>query len=159
MQEHVSDVVAFFVVVFLPLLVWVVSRPPVWFRLRTRLDPLGVRLWEQLVDRDEPDEQVLRQWAVQRLERLQGHLGRVRRLILDDEWMTATRQTANRLAHEHLVRDVREAEAAVAAFGPVEPWLAPAASTSLSAPRLTFTAPAARSAIEVIEFGPRGRWI
>ena len=159
MQEHLGDAVAFVVVMFLPPIAWTLSRPPVWRRLRPRLEPLAVRLWEQLVDREQPDDEVLRLWAALRLEQLRGHLERVRRLILDDEWMTATRQTANRLAHVRLVRDVREAEVALSAFGPVPPVAAPAALTPLAAPRLAFSAPVNRSVVEVIEFGPSGRWI
>ena len=155
MQENVADAVAFSVMMVLPFVAWIVSRPPVWRVVRRWLEPLGRRLWHQLVQPEEPDEQALRQWAVLRLEQLQEHLARVRRLILDDAWMTATRQTANRIACEHLVHDVREAEAAVAAFGPVE---VPAAPTPFAAPRLTFAAPAAGSTVEVMEFGPVGRW-
>ena len=159
MQEQVSDAVAFLVVLFLPLVAWVVSRPPIWLRIRTQLEPVAVRLWQQVIQPDEPDEAALHRWALVRLEQLRGHLERVRRLILDDDWMTATRQTANRMAYEHLVRDVREAETTVSAYGPVEPWLAPAAPTPLATARFSFSAPAPRSAVEVIEFGPRGRWI
>jgi hypothetical protein len=159
MQEHVGDVVAFFVMLCLPLIVWVVSRPPVWRRLRPRLERVAIALWRQLVQPDEPDQEALRRWAVLRLEQLRHHLERVRRLIVDDEWMTATRQTANRMAYEHLVRDVREAETTASAFGPVEPWLAPAAPSPLATSRFSFTAPAQRPAVEIIEFGPRGRWI
>lgn len=155
MQDNIADAVAFAVMMVLPVLVWVVSRPRVWIHVRRRLEPLARRIWQQLAQPEEPDELLLRQWAVLRLEQLQEHLARVRRLILDDAWMTATRQTANRIACEHLVRDVREAEAAVLAFGPVESLAAP---TPVSAPRLTFAAPVGRSTVEVMEFGPAGRW-
>lgn len=159
MQEHASDAYAFLAVMFMPVVAWVVSRPPVWSRIQPRLEPLAVRLWQQLVQPEQPDQEVLHRWAVLRLDELRGHLERVRRLILDDEWMTATRQVANRMAHEHLVRDVREAEVALEAFGPLEPQIVTAAATPLAASRFAFSAPAARSVVEVIEFGPSGRWI
>lgn len=159
MQQHVSDAYAFLAVMCLPLLVWVVSRPPVWSRIRARLEPVAVRLWQQLVVAEAPDEAVLRRWAADRLQQLQGHLERVRRLILDDEHMTATRQVGNRMAHERLVRDVCEAEKALAAFGGAEPVWAPAASTPVSMSRYAFSAPVNRSVTEVIEFGPAGRWL
>jgi hypothetical protein len=159
MQENVADAVAFTVVFALPFTAWVISRPPVWRRVRAWLEPLARRLWAQLAQPDEPDESLLRQWALSRLEQLRAHLERVRRLILDDEWMTATRQTANRIAHERLIHDVREAELAVAAYGPVETFEAAAAPTPRALPRLTFAAPAAGKAVEVMEFGPSGRWL
>jgi len=159
MQEHVSDAYAFLAVMCLPLVGWVVSRPPLWRRLRPRLEPAAVRLWQQLVVPEPPDEAVLRQWAVVRLEELRGHLARVRRLLLDDEHMTATRQVGNRMAHERLVRDVLEAEEVLAAFGVADPAIAPAAPTPVSASRFAFSAPVARSVTEVMEFGPTGRWL
>jgi len=159
MQEHASDAYAFLAVMCLPVVVWIVSRPPLWKRLRPRLEPAAARLWQQIVEPQPPDPEVLRSWAAVRLEQLRGHLERVRRLILDDEWMTATRQVANRMAHEHLVRDVREAEVALEAFGPLEPVWAVAAQTSPAASRFAYSAPAARSVVEVIEFGPGGRWV
>jgi len=159
MQENGTDAYAFLAVMFLPVVAWIISRPPVWSRIRPRLEPVALRLWQQLILPEQPDQEVLHRWAVARLEQLRGHLERVRRLILDDEWMTATRQVANRMAHEHLVRDVREAEVALEAFGPLEPAAAAAAPTSLAASRFAFSAPAARPVVEVIEFGPSGRWI
>ncbi len=159
MQENVSDAYAFLAVLCLPFLGWVLSRPPVWLRVRTRLDPVAVRVWHQVVEQEQPDEEVLRRWAGMRLEQLRGHLERVRRLILDDEWMTGTRQVGNRIARDRLVLDVLEAELAMSAFGPVEPVIALAAPTPVSAPRFAYSAPAARSVVEVIEFGPSGRWL
>jgi len=159
MQEHASDAYAVLAVVCLPVVVWVISRPPLWSRLRPRLEPVAARLWQQIVEPQPPDPEALRSWAAVRLEQLRGHLERVRRLILDDEWMTATRQVANRMAHEHLVRDVREAEVALEAFGPLEPVWAVAAQPSLAASRFAYSAPAARPVVEVIEFGPGGRWV
>ena len=162
MQEHVSDAYAFLAVMCLPLLVWVISRPPAWSRIRARLEPLGVRVWQQLVVPEPPDRAVLHRWAALRLEQLRSHLERVRRLVLDDEHMTATRQVGNRMAHERLVRDVREAEDALAVFGPVEPWLTPAAWTPTPTPmrpaQYAYHSPAS-SVVEMIEFGPSGRWI
>jgi hypothetical protein len=158
MQEHVSDAYAFLAVMCLPVLVWVVSRPPLWKRLRPRLEPAAARLWQQLTEPQPPDPEVLRSWAVVRLEQLKGHLERVRRLILDDEHMTATRQVGNRMAHERLIRDVREAQVALEAFAPLEPVWAAAAQTSLAASRFVYSAPAARPVVEMIEFGPGGRW-
>ena len=63
MQEHVSDAYAFLAVMCLPLLVWVVSRPPVWARIRAHLEPVALRLWQQLVVPEPPDEAALRRWA------------------------------------------------------------------------------------------------
>lgn len=159
MQEHVSDAYAFLAVMCLPLLVWVVTRPPVWTRVRAHLEPVAVRLWQQLVLPEPPDEAVLRRWAAERLEQLRAHLERVRRLLLDDEHMTATRQVGNRMAHERLVRDVREAAEVLASYGGVEPVIVPPTPTPVSASRFAFSAPVNRSVTEVIEFGPTGRWL
>ncbi len=153
-MQNPGDVVAFTVMMILPVVGWVVSRPYVWARICTRLQPLVVRLWRQLVVVEEPDEATLRQWALLRLERLQRDLERVRRLVADDSWMSATRQVGNRLAHEQLLVDVGKAEAEVATFGPVE---VPAAPSPVAAPRFAFTT-ASQPAVEVIEFGPSGRW-
>ena len=159
MQEHVGDAYAFLGVMCVPVLAWVVTRPLLWDRIRPRLEPVATRLWQQLIQPEQPDEADLRRWAAVRLEVLQGHLERVRRLILDDDWMTATRQVANRMAHERLLRDVREAEEALSAFGPIEPEVGFAAPTPLAASRFAFSAPASRPVTEVIEFGPSGRWL
>lgn len=159
MQEHVGDAYAFLAVMCLPLVVWIVSRPPIWRRIRPRLEPVAQRLWLQVVEQEPPDEGLLRGWATVRFEQLRVHLERVRLLILDDSWMTATRQCANRMAHAHLVRDVREAEVALAAFGPPEPVMPQSAPTPLALPRLAFSAPAGRPVVEVIEFGPSRRWL
>ncbi|GAB2592263.1 hypothetical protein [Microlunatus antarcticus] len=159
MQEHVSDAYAFLAVLCLPLVAWILSRPPLWRRIRPRLEPVAVRLWLQVVEQEQPDEGVLRRWAVDRLEQLRGHLERVRRLILDDEHMTATRQVGNRMAHERLVRDVRDAEAAVLAYGLNEVATPEAAPTPRGVPRLAFSAPAVGPVVEVLEFGPGGRWL
>lgn len=159
MEQHVSDAYAFLAVMCLPLLVWVVSRPPLWSRIRAHFGPVAVRAWQQLVVSEPPDKAVLQRWAAVRLEELRGHLERVRLLILDDEHMTATRQVGNRMAHERLVRDVREAEEVLAAYGGVEPAFAPAVPTPLSTSRFAFSASANRSVTEVIEFGPTGRWL
>jgi hypothetical protein len=159
MQEHVSDAYAFLVVLCLPVVVWIISRPPLWSRLRPRLEPVAARLWQQIIEPQQPDPTILRSWATMRLEQLRSHLERVRRLILDDEHMTATRQVGNRMAHERLLRDVREAEVVLEAFGPLEPASAIPVATRPAAPRLAFSAPAARPVVEVIEFGPTGRFL
>ena len=158
MQENVGDAYAFLVVLCAPFLVWIASRPPIWKRLRPRLEPVARWLWLEVVEPEQPDPEVLRRWALVRLEELRGHLERVRRLILDDEWMTATRQCANRLAYDHLIADVRGAEAAVLAYGLVVPAVASAAPTPRAVPRLAFSPAPVRPVVEVIEFGPRGRW-
>jgi hypothetical protein len=159
MQEHTAtDAYAFLAVMCLPVLVWVISRPPLWSRIRPRLEPAAVRLWQQIVLPEQPDPEILQRWAALRLEQLRGHLERVRRLILDDEWMTATRQVANRMAHQHLLRDVAEAELALEAYGAFVPATTAGMSTPIATPRLAFSAPPARTVVEVIEFGPTGRW-
>ena len=158
-MEQPNDTVAYIAVLCLPFVAWLVSRPPVWSRLRPRLEPGLVRLRQQLTETEEPDEGVLRSWAVKRLEQLVGDLERVRRLLSDDAWMTATRQVGNRLAYERLTRDVREAEVAAAAFGPVNLPVQQAAPTPVGVPRPVSYAPAPASVVEIIEFGPTGRWV
>ncbi len=153
-MEHTSDALAFAVVMVLPPVAWVLSRPPIWTRVRARLRPLGVRLWRQVVVEDVPDPEALQRWAQQRLARLRTDLERVRRLLLDDEWMTGTRQVGNRIAYERLVVDVREAERQV----PTTVLEALATPTPIGAPRFTFVAPSTEPATEMIEFGPSGRW-
>ena len=62
MQEHVSDAYAFLAVMCLPLLVWAISRPPIWSRIRARLEPLSVRMWQQLIVPEPPNSAVLQRW-------------------------------------------------------------------------------------------------
>ena len=158
MQHDSSNVAMYAVVLCLPLLVWVVSRPVVWQRVRPRLAPYAKRVWAALLEREGPDDLVLQRWALIRLDQLRHDLERVRRLLADDAWMTATRQTGNRLAYEHLLHDVREAEATAAAYGPVEDSAAVAAPTPRPLPRLTFAPVETRTNVEVLELGPTGRW-
>ena len=74
MQEHVIDAYAFLGVICLPLLAWVVSRPPLWSRIRARLEPLGVRVWQQLVVPEPPDRAVLQRCGVCQGDRGQWEL-------------------------------------------------------------------------------------
>src|SRR4051794_41960370 len=106
MQENIADAIAFTIVFVLPFGAWVISRPPVWRRVRAWLEPLARRVWAQLVQPDEPDEQLLRQWALSRLEQLRAHLERVRRVVLGDEGVTGARQTGEPIAHERPIPDV-----------------------------------------------------
>ena len=159
MQEQAGDAYAFIAVMFLPVLVWIVSRPPLWARIRPRLQPVAARLWQQLLQPEPPDLEVLCRWAAIRLQQLQGHLERVRRLILDDEWMTATRQVANRMAHERLLRDVREAEDTLTELDPFGALTGAASPAFAASSRLAFSAAPPQRVVEVIEFGPSGRWL
>lgn len=155
-MQSTADAMTFLLVLCLPVVAWVLSRQPVWSRLWPLLRPLGVRLWRQVVVDEAPDPALLQRWAVERLQRLRADLERVRALVLDDEWMSATRQTGNRMARDRLVVDVRRAEADVAGFASVE---VPASPTPFAAPRFTFAAPSTKPAVEMIEFGPSGRWL
>ena len=154
-MDHALDAICFVVVMVVPVLVWVVSRPWVWKHLAAFLRPLGAQVWRQVVVDDTPDPATLLRWAQQRLARLRADLERVRRLLLDDEWMSGTRQVGNRLAYERLVVDVREAERQV----PAAALEVPAAPSPVSAPRFTFVAPSTQPVVEMIEFGPSGRWV
>jgi hypothetical protein len=155
-MQSTADAMTFVLVLCLPVVVWVLSRGPVWSRLWPLLRPLGVRLWRQVVVDDTPDPATLQRWAVERLQRLRADLERVRMLLLDDDWMSATRQSGNRMAYDRLVVDVRRAEADVAGFAEVE---LPAAPTPYAVPRFTFAPPSNQPAVEMIEFGPSGRWL
>ncbi|SEP77531.1 hypothetical protein [Microlunatus flavus] len=155
-MQHAGDAVTFVVVLCLPVAVWLISRPWAWERIRPYARRFGLRIWGQLVVDEEPDPATLQRWAVERLGRLRTDLERVRRLLLDDEWMSATRQVGNRLAYERLVVDVRRAEAQVPAA--LVPDVA-AAPTPVAAPRFAFVAPSGQPSVEVIEFGPAGRWL
>lgn len=156
MQHDTSDTVAFVLVLCVPVAVWLASRPWAWPRIVAVLRPVGTRLWRQVVVEDLPDEATLQRWALERLERLRADLARVGRLLLDDDWMSATRQVGNRLAYERLVVDVHEAERRMAVLAVVE---TPAAPTPVAAPRFAFVAPSSQPSVEVIEFGPGGRWV
>lgn len=153
-MQSTADAITFLVVLCLPVVAWVVSRRMVWSRVSRWLRPLGVRLWRQVVVDDTPDPATLQRWAVERLGRLRADLERVRVLLLDDEWMSATRQVGNRLAYERLVVDVRRTQAEVAGLE----LEAPAAPIPFATPRYTFVAPSNEPAVEMIEFGPSGRW-
>lgn len=147
-----ADAVTFVVVLCLPVVAWVISRPWVWRWIDPYVRRLGLLVWRQVVTQDEPDPATLQRWAEERLERLRSDLERVRRLVQDDDWMSATRQVGNRLAYERLVVDVRAAEREVPALVDVVP-------TPVGAPRFAFAAPSTQPAVEVIEFGPSGRWL
>jgi hypothetical protein len=155
-MQSTADTMTFVLVLCLPVVVWVLSRGPVWSRVWPLLRPLGARLWRQVVVDEAPDPADLQRWAVERLQRLRADLERVRLLLLDDEWMSGTRQVGNRLAYERLVLDVRRAESEVAGFAVT--FEERAAPTPLAAPRYTFVAPSSQPAVEMIEFGPSGRW-
>ena len=152
-MQNTADAITFVVVLCLPVVAYVVSRPWVWKRIRPYARRLGLRFWRQVVAEDEPDPALLQRWAEERLARLRTDLERVRRLLLDDEWMSATRQVGNRLAYERLVVDVRAAGRAVPAA------LVDLVPAPVIAPRFTFAAPSTQPAVEVIEFGPSGRWL
>ena len=152
-MQNTADAITFVVVLCLPVVAWVLSRPWVWKRIRPYARRLGLRVWRQVVAEDEPDPALLQRWAEERLARLRTDLERVRRLLLDDEWMSATRQVGNRLAYERLVVDVRAAGRAVPAA------LVDIVPAPVIAPRFTFAAPSTQPAVEVIEFGPSGRWL
>lgn len=77
---------------------------------------------------DQPDEfgQFPSTWhALTRRERLLADLERVRRLLATDTGMSAVRQLGNRLAHDQLLRELRET--------PEPPWALLAGRTSASA--------------------------
>lgn len=70
---------------------------------------------ERLGAEEEPDEQAdefgqfpATWYAVTRRERLLADLDRVRRLLVTDVGMSAVRQLGNRLAHDQLLRELRE---------------------------------------------------
>lgn len=77
---------------------------------------------------DEPDDLVdefghfpATWYAVTRRERLLADLDRVRRLLATDVGMSAVRQLGNRLAHDQLLRELRELPEPAWSFGPSSP--------------------------------------
>lgn len=68
-----------------------------------RLRDWAAARWERPEEVDPEAEELA---IFLRRQRLNAHLERVRRILRDDEWMSATRQVGNRLAYASLVAEL-----------------------------------------------------
>lgn len=89
---------------------YLVTRPEVLARLRSsrRLRQLGASALDALRPVEEHDQQAADLYRAVRRERLRADLHRLQRLLVTDETMSATRQLGNRLAHDWVLRELRE---------------------------------------------------
>ena len=164
---HISDITGLVLMLCLPFVVWVLNQS--WTRRRLR--PLGAWVWSRLNPVEEPDAATLELWDALRRQRLQRDLERVRRLIADDSWMSATRQVGNRLAHEQLLAEIADlgpapALQAAVGWGPSSGPAPASAPVPVAGPapvvatsRLAGPAHPSSPYVEVLELGPgRSRW-
>jgi hypothetical protein len=148
--EGVPDMTALVVMLSLPFVVWLLSQS--W--MQRLLRPFGVWLWARMVPEAEPDAAALELWHALRRERLQRDLERVRRLIADDGWMSATRQVGNRMAFEQLLAELADLGPAPA-LQPAEAWsISPTASPMPSSVLLAGPLPPSTPYVEILELGP-----
>lgn len=107
-MSDLSNGQAWVIVLALPFAVWLLNqswvRRPLWVAAR----PLLARLSARLTRVEEPDPETVELWNAVRRQRLQADLDRIRRLVADDAWMSATRQLGNRLAHAQLVDELQQ---------------------------------------------------
>ena len=103
-QQLGSWIIALALLIALPLLL--TSRALSRRVLDLHLTPLGRRLVESLTPAPEVDVLAADLARVIRKEQLLVHLARLRRLLLTDMNMSATRQLGNRLAYEWLQREL-----------------------------------------------------
>jgi hypothetical protein len=106
MDDHqlYSWLIALALLIALPLLV--TSRAARRRLVDLRLTPWGRRLVDHLTPTPEVDVLAADLARVLRKEQLLVHLARLRRLLLTDMNMSATRQLGNRLAYEWLQREL-----------------------------------------------------
>ena len=104
-------VVAFFVAV--PLLL---TRPAQRRASSDRLARLGAWALEQVTAVPESDPLAQELFSALRRERLRADLQRLQRILATDMTMSATRQLANRLAYEWLLRDLDSLRAVAPAY-------------------------------------------
>lgn len=105
-------VVAIFVAV--PLLL--TRRPSLRRASGDRLSRLGVWALEQVTTVAEPDPVAQDLFSAIRRERLRADIQRLQRILASDATMSATRQLANRLAYEWLLRDLSSLRAVAPAY-------------------------------------------
>jgi hypothetical protein len=88
----------------LPLL----SRPSVRKFVGPPLTRLLRRTLAELRPVSEPDPEEDDLWNVLRRQQLIAHTQRLQRILATDEYMSATRQIANRIAYRQLLHDLKE---------------------------------------------------
>lgn len=126
-----------------------------------RLRELGLQVLDRLRSAPELDEEpddlsVLA--SVARVQWLRANLQRVQRIIATDEWMSATRQIANRMAYGQLLDDFEDMlahEPPGLTYSPVDDENAPV----LPMPADLVTSPDSqhRPTVEILDFDWRSR--
>lgn len=122
-MSDLSNGHAWVIVLSLPFVVWLLNQTWVRRPLRAAAGPLVARLSARLTRVEEPDPERVELWNAVRRQRLQADLDRIRRLVVTDTWMSATRQLGNRLAYAQLVDELDQIPVADVAFSP---WTSPA---------------------------------
>jgi hypothetical protein len=148
--ERTPDMTGLVVMLCLPFLVWLLSQS--W--MRRLLRPVGLWLWARVNPVTEPDAASLELWHALRRQQLQRDLDRVRRLIADDAWMSATRQVGNRMAYEQLLAELADLGPAPA-LQPADVWtLSPTSTPMPSSALLAGPLPPSTPYVEILELGP-----
>ena len=148
-MSDVSNGQSWVILLCLPFVVWLFNLSWVRRRLRTAAGPLLARLSARLTRVEEPDPEAVELWNAVRRQRLQADLDRIRRLVADDAWMSATRQLGNRMAYARLVEELDQIPVG-------ELVLSPWASTGVAAALLSVDAPLRPgSNVEVMDVGWR----
>lgn len=141
-MTEVGQLVAWSTFVALIVVARLLVSAPALRVLGPRLRRLGEWAVARMDRPEEVDPEVEEMAIYLRRQRLNAHLDRVRRLMLDDEWMSATRQLGNRLAYASLVREIATVPEVYAVPAPVV-----AAGLSAYAPRRV------SSPVEILEVG------
>ena len=152
MGERTPDMTSLVVMLCLPFVVWLLSQS--W--MQRLLRPFGLWVWARVNPVTEPDAASLELWHALRRQRLQRDLERVRRLIADDAWMSATRQVGNRMAYEQLLAELADLGPAPA-LQPADVWTISPTPTPSSMPSSALLAgplPPSTPYVEILELGP-----
>ena len=127
------------------------SRPAVWNFLRPPSMRLMHWILAQIRPVSEPDEEDDDLWNVLRRQQLIAHTQRLQRILATDEYMSATRQIANRLAYRQLLHELNEIPYVWA------PMAAPATASRWNSPTGYPNRSESAPTVEILDIGWRRR--
>lgn len=143
-MSEVGHAVAWLVLIGLVVLARLLVTAPARRVLGPHVRRLGERALEHLNRPEEVDPEAEELRIIRRRQQLSAHLDRVRRIVATDSGMSATRQTANRLAYAWLVDEL-------ARTPDILPALVPNPSVSL----ISYNSRRG-STVEILDIGWRG---